>query len=359
GMLSSVREITDQERSGSGAEPYWQEGTDSLTHHCTNALIKGLGKVTAQDLYRMATTAANTREEANSEAWQDGSFCGQVLQAVWASARTNLEKMEARYILAFFLEEWAGLSDRTRSILLSMFITSISVFLRAPFNEMFGGKSNLFPEHSANGKIIVMGCPILTYGEAGRKAQVIFKYCWQRAIQSRSGECLPVCLWQDESQYYTVEADMLFQSSARSARCAVVSITQTLANYFAVLGGEMKGKAAAESMMANYGTKIFHNLAGDPVTAEWLMKMIGPEYRRMVGGTTVPPPRNTWGFQFGFPQTTTSLQFQLQPMLLASDLATLRKGGPQNNYMVDALVVKNGLFRNGRNWLKVSFKQAR
>ncbi|MCZ7620173.1 MAG: type IV secretory system conjugative DNA transfer family protein [Myxococcota bacterium] len=187
------------------------------------------------------------------------------------------------------------------------------------------------------------------FGEVGRFAQTLLKYCWQRATEQRDVAQYPnpVFLWADEAHFFVTSHDAEFQSTARSARAATVYLTQNLSNYYAAVGGDPTGRAKVDSLLGNLQTKIFH-ANGDAVTNLWGAELISKTWQR----------RQTLSFQ----ETTRagmsssdSLEFQLQPI----SFTRLAKGGPENDFAVDAVVFQAGRQWQGtdRNYLEHAFKQ--
>ena len=125
------------------------------------------------------------------------------------------------------------------------------------FGNSFAAKTNMLPDMSRDGKIIVMDLPVKEFGAAGRAAQVMFKYMWQQAMErdEASTHDLPaVFLWADEAQNFVSEYDSQFQATARSSRACTVYITQNLPNYYASMGGE-QAKPRVDSLVGNFATQ--------------------------------------------------------------------------------------------------------
>ena len=94
------------------------------------------------------------------------------------------------------------------------------------------------------------------FGDAGRAAQVVYKYLWQQATERRaiSNQTIPVFLWVDEAQNFVTEYDMQFQATARSTRACTVYLTQNLPNYYAIMGGS-HGKYRVDSLIGNFANQ--------------------------------------------------------------------------------------------------------
>ena len=122
--------------------------------------------------------------------------------------------------MEYFLTEFAGLSERTRSVIVSTFTSMIDVLNRGILSELFSGATNITPEAIEDGAILIIDLPVKEYAEVGQFAQVLWKAMFQRAIERRNLRTndRPVFLWADEAQYVTTSYDMQFQTTCR--RCA-------------------------------------------------------------------------------------------------------------------------------------------
>ncbi|UKI34434.1 MAG: TraG/TraD/VirD4 family protein [Lentisphaeria bacterium] len=79
-------------------------------------------------------------------------------------------------------------------------------------------------------------------------------------------------LWGDECQYFTLDYDQIFQTTARSSRTLTVYATQNLDNLY-----NGYGKEQANSLLGNLGTKIFCQ-NGDYNTNKWAADSIGRKF---------------------------------------------------------------------------------
>jgi hypothetical protein len=132
-------------------------------------------------------------------------------------------------------------------------------FLRGTLRDLFCTTTNLVPELTHEGAVILLDLPVKEYNDIGRFAQILFKLLWQRATERRdtTKHPLPVFLWADESQYFVTSHDQLFQTTARSAKACTVYLTQNLPNYYAALPGS-DSKSKADSLLV----KLRANLGG-------------------------------------------------------------------------------------------------
>jgi hypothetical protein len=239
----------------------------------------------------------------------------------------------------------------------------VDVIHRGVLAELFCGETNITPEATENGAILIIDLPVKEYGEVGQFAQVLWKVAFQRAIERRdmARNKRPVFLWADEAQYVTTAYDMQFQTTCRAARVATVYLTQNISNMYAAFGGSDQGQNQANSLFGNLNTKIF-TANGDPVTNEWAASLIGRSRQFLTNGTSCTPPDNEGGGFWGMGPSahmtagvSEHIDYEVQPR----EFTTLRRGGRANRGQIDSIVFQGGRrFRgNGRTWLPVTFRQ--
>jgi type IV secretory pathway TraG/TraD family ATPase VirD4 len=133
---------------------------------------------------------------------------------------------------------------------------------------------------TVQGKIIIVDFATLIYGhETGRFINILLKLIRQRAWLRRdvSKEPNPVFLWQDEFQYFVTRRDNAFQQTCRSARVAVVCLTQNILNLSEELGEAVPG-SKTKAYLGNLMLKIAHQ-QNDPDSAIYMADLIGKEWR--------------------------------------------------------------------------------
>ncbi len=338
-------------------EPFWDDAMRQMLTNTIDIIRLAKREVTIPLIVDIVRSAPQTVEEASTwwmtaeelrkmrRPWMMFSTCARVLaQAERHGSKTFQEDYEES--ANYWLKEYAGLSDKTRSIITTSFMSKITGLLRSPFRRMFCGKTSedgekrldIRPERTFEGRILLLDLPIKRYGESGRLAQVLYKTLWQRAVERRadmSGSSAlpsPVFLWADESQYFVTSQDMTFQQTARSSRAATVYLTQNLPNYYAMMGEGNESSAVTDSLLGNLQTKIFH-ANGDPVTNEWGQRLFG-EYLGSMKSTTESDEG-----------TSETRQEAFVPLVPARVFTKLTKGGEVNSGKVEGIV-----FQGGRVW---------
>lgn len=360
GLLFAILEIAQRDQGGRGGEDegYWRRALRQLCRNVVALLVAARGRVTVRDLYRLVTSAPTNRAMVADDDWKRTSFLYQCLRDAEGSGSQRCPDLEL--IFDYLLVEFAQLSDRTRSVIVSTFTSMVDVLNRSPLRQLFSEGTNVRPQDTLDGKIILIDLPVKEFAEIGQIAAVIWKYCWQRAVEQRDVKENPrgVFLSVDEFQSYAVKSDQLFQTTARSARAAVVYMTQNVPNLLAAFGGE-SSKALTDSILGNLQTKIWH-ANSDPETNQWAASVIGKSRQLFLNGSQSHEGYDLLQVAAGTGSRGTSgfseqMEFECDPRIFTG----LRIGGPANRWLVDGIVYQGGkqFAANGKSWMPVTFRQ--
>ena len=344
-LFSTVLESVERSSGGGGQDPFWQRALRQLLRNAIDLLVIAEHDLTLANIAKIITSAPQNPESVKDPHWQSGSECFRALGDADARARAGalspIEANDLEQTVGYWLGEFPRMAERTRSNIVATFTTMADGFLRGQLRELFGTTTNIAPELTHRGVIIVVDLPVKSYHELGRFAQLIWKYLWQRATEgpARAGTGPPVFLWADEAQNFITPHDRDFQATARSSRAATVYLTQNIGGYYAAMGGSGgEGRAAADSFLGNLNTKIFH-CNGDHDTNRWAEEHFAQVWiERTNLSTTQNPAEN------GTSRTsvTGANQRSLEAQVLAHDFSMLKTGGPDCDFTVEAYISQTG-----------------
>src|SRR5262249_1368747 len=145
---------------------------------------------------------------------------------------------------AYWLDDFANLSEKTRSIITLMFTKLAQPFTTQPLRKLFCADTTIRPEDTFDGAVIIIDMPTQEYRLVGRIAALTWKYCWQVAVLRRKpaprGEYLrPVCCWADEAaENFLSRSDSAFAAAARQSAGCLVYLAQNINQYRKRLGGD-------------------------------------------------------------------------------------------------------------------------
>ena len=360
-LFVEVASLGAENGAGRGGDPFWERAMRSLIRNCIDLLILSEGPVSLHGISAILQSAPADPAQAKSPEWRASSECWRRLESATALSKGRPSAWDAHEVRAYWSEHFPALGDRTRGSIVAMFTTLAEPVMRGRMRELFCGETTLAPEQVLDGRVIVVELPLKEWGEVGRFAAVLWKYCVQKAIERRgdnaSGLGRPVFIWADECQYFVSRHDTLFQSTARSSRAATVYLTQNYPNLVAALGGSAAGRSQIDSLMGNLGTKFFH-ANSDRDTNQFAADLVGKRlqaFRSAGAGTNLG-----FGGSAGFGSSahhgvSEHVDYEIQPR----EWAVLAKGGPENGFQTEALIFQNGRTWGpaGRTWQKVAFGQ--
>jgi hypothetical protein len=348
--------------AGGGSDPFWERAMKSLVRNCVDLLLLAGQPVSLPGMFELIRTAAQDPARWADQKWMETSYCAQCLDEARARSEGTAAAADCKETCGFWVDQFPTLGDKTRGSLVATFTTLAESLMRGRMRELFCRGTTLTPEDALAGKIIIIDLPVKEWSEIGRLAAGVWKYAFQKAVERRRDPAgvapRPVFLWADECQSFASRYDALFQATARSSRAASVYLTQSYASMLAALGGEREGRPLVDALLGNLGTKIFH-ANSDRDTNQLAAELIGKRLQILHnggGGVNVSlgsgPGMGASSHRGGGEH----MDYEIQPR----EFAGLRKGGPENDFSVEALVFQNGRTwqGTGRTWQKLAFRQS-
>lgn len=366
-LLSTLVGFADRGASGKGggrdSEDYWRRAMQEMLRNFAWLLFLARGTVSLDDLCRAINSAPRSLEEVGTEHWKSWSFCYELLAEADGKVATPSGRRELVLVTDYVLKLFPGLSDRTRSVIVSSFTSMADVLRRCRMDELFGKRSSVTPQFSEEGCVILVDLPVLEFGMEGLLANAIMKHCWCQSIQRRDPlrSRRPVFLYVDEAHHLVTPEDALFTTTCRSARVSTVLITQSIANLRTALGGGEGGRDAADALLANLNTRIFH-ANGDANTNEFASTLIGKRRQLLMNGSDSTARQDWAGEALGLSasgQVSAGFSEQWDFEVRPESFPLLRNGGESHRGTVEAVVVKNGgVFKDtGAIWRLATFQQ--
>jgi hypothetical protein len=367
-LLTTILEAAappEDQGGGRSDEAYWKNAMRQLLRNCVDLLTLGGETISVPHLYQLVISAPQSLEQVESDRWRGTSYCFACLSQAEDRAKSPRDAADFELVANYFAQEFPQLSEKTRSIIVSMFTATIDVLNRGLLRDLLCTTTNITPQEIEKGKIIIVNLPVKEYGVVGRTAQVIFKYAFQRAIERRDVNLspLPAFLWADEFQNFVTEYDYQFLATCRSARVASVLLTQNLSGLEAALGGQQKGEAAARALVGQLNTKVIH-ANGCPHTNSWVADLLGKGLMCLMSSNQSRQQEVSVGALLGTQQPaqlSSGFSEHMDYLVQPSEFSRLRTGGPVNDGLVDAYVFQNGrrLQSTGLPFARIVFQQSR
>jgi hypothetical protein len=359
-LFTEIASIGAGSAGGSTSDPFWERAMKSLVRNCVDLLAAAGVPITLHNMFDVVRSAPTSVEIIQSDEWRAGSSCWRHIQAAKKAVAGSGPKIDFHEVTAYWLDHFPSLGERTRSSIVAMFITLAEALMRSKMRELFCSGTTVAPEDILAGKIVIIDLPVKEWGEVGRIAAVLWKYCFQKTVERRKdnsgGRGRPVFLWADECQYFVSRHDALFQATARSSRAGTVYLTQSIPSLVAAVGAEQEGRALVDSLLNNLITKIFH-ANSDATTNEYATKLIGKEIKRFgTAGRSVGSSSGSW-----LPNVTRNIGYseQLDDIIHPTEFSRLKRGGPENGFLVTGVIIQMGrVFGVAKqSWSLVSFNQ--
>jgi hypothetical protein len=296
----------------------------------------------------VANSAPLSLAQRDDPEWRKTSACWRILREAEAATKDKPEaRRDFEECRSYFEQDFPALSDRTRGVITLIFAVLVRPFITRPLRRLFSEDTTVTPEDTFNGKIIIIDLPVQEYRLAGRVAALAWKWCFQVAVMRRriaTRDRRPVFLWADEAQNFVTERDAEYQAVARSAGGCTVYLTQQREGIRRVL----KSDDAADNLLANLQTKFFCQNSGD--TNKWASDLLGERFIKItstnVGRSGQPGGDGTMADASG--QAGVQRSEQRRHFIEPARFTTLKRGGPANEFQVEAVAYCGGkLFGQG------------
>jgi len=391
-VVSLLMRILEAAQPGSGQvqggdNPFWANAMRELLSHAIDALWAAYGHVSLHDILQMAQTAPRGDAQLKDQAWREQSFCFQTLKKAYEEPVHPMDRPTFEVVSGYWRSTFGEADNRTRSNIVSTLTATINPLLKGDLRRLFCTSTNVIPEMTHEGAILVVDLSVKQWDQAGIMAQHIFKYLWQRAAERRNvtPKSRPLFLWADECQFFVSSYDAEFQSTARSARACTVYLTQNLPGLYEKIGGR-NPEHVADSLLGNFQTKIFH-ANSDPKTNHQAAEMVGKSLQMRGnfsdafsrGGSHGQSGGSSWNSSYSAQGGSSGsggnrgwssgsswshnmsegasevIDYELQP----SHFTRLRKGGSKSLWKVEGIVFQSGrVFRHTvSTWIKCAFSQ--
>jgi type IV secretory pathway TraG/TraD family ATPase VirD4 len=226
--------------------------------------------------------------------------------------------------------------------------------ITTPLRKLFSADTNIRPEDTFDGKIIIIDIPVQEFRLVGRIANLVWKYCFQIAVLRRMQPAekdkylRPVFLWADEAQNFVSGFDAQYQAVARSAGGCTVYLTQNRESFRRA----MKNNDAVDSLLGNLQAKFFCQNSGE--TNEWASRLLGQHWIKTTS-TSAGQSRNqatAAAPEQASHNSGVSRADQCRLFVEPSRFTTLKRGGALHGFQVEAIVYNGGnLFFNGKEAL--------
>lgn len=342
------------ERNPAEGERFWVDQFERILRHCIDTAKLAGRPLSVALLRQIQLTAPRKEGQMSDERWQEASVCWQCLREAEIRLEAGeISERDFNQVYDFWIQDYYTLDNRPRSSIDVSFAVLADAFCgEEPLRTILTTNTTITPEQAMEGKIVILSLPTNVYYGAGRMAQFCFKYSLQRAVLRRnkhknSRSFRPVVIWCDEAHAFAHPFDATYFAECRSSRGINVYLEQSVGGYMRALG--LSQVSEVDGFLQNLATKIFFQ-SNSPQTNEFAADAIG---KLWTAKTSASISTSVDKAQVG---ETTSEEARHQ--VISGLFGLLKRGGVENNRIVQGYVLKPGLFRaTGSNVARCEFLQ--
>ncbi len=359
--------VTPMRRAqGQGGERFWiSYATTALRAIVEVAVITG-APLSFDWVLRSLTNLPANPSEAREPASLDRSPALRALRDASAGGMSPRDARTLRDAADTLLHRIPGTPARTRAGIDVTATTGLDGLVHGVIADTIEVTEHTWSPDDciARPRCVVLDAAPQEYGPAALTLQRLLITMMQQAIYRRdlATASHPIGLVMDEAQLLIdpeVDTDAEFMQTARDRNSFLCLASQGLGNIRHAARDARDPAAAAEIILNLPAIKIFTNTT-DEATASWMCKTFAEivQPRISFGTSDREDPKHGKGHR---PGRSMTVAFEHMPDSRCSDVASLKRGGPANDFVVEALVSIAGR-RFGprkRASLKVAFNQMR
>ncbi|WP_337177539.1 TraM recognition domain-containing protein [Paludisphaera sp.] len=355
-FLMTMVEVLEAEDGGNQSDPFWKLSQGRLLYNAIEMITLSGEELTPEAILEFIATAAYSQALLADKAWK-AKYHNTVVGKAEARSKSGRQKGDFNLAVKYWLGEFPVLDDKPRTSIIAGVMNVLHTFNTGLVREMCSGETKLSPSALEQGKSILINFPISSYGPSGRFIAGGWKYLTQKHILRRKWDpssffTVIVC---DEFQEAVTSFDPRFLAQCRSHGGALFALTQTIHSEYGAMTGK-GGNHKADSLLANFNLHLYTTV--DAKTAKFASDLLGQRLEAIPDISEGEDP-GIYQELMGKPRFRLSVKRSYQPVLQpAVFLSGLRNGGPENDNIVDAVVIRLGNpFLCGENYQFVSFEQ--
>lgn len=264
---------------GKQGDAFWDDAIRQVLRNSIPVLFAATGTVRIADVLAFVRSTPATPEQMKDAQWQAESFfCRVFLQAaerLQTGPIPGFDDAAGERATDYWRHDFGRLDPKTAGAIRISLTTALDRFNHGWLKDAFCGGTDIVPELTFHGAIILLNMPVLTLAEDGAIAQKLFKLAWQRAALARTGDPAqserPIFQVADECQHF-LHHDAEFLATCRSAKVCTLFLTQSLPTLYAKIGENAHDRA--HHLVSNFNTVVLHSSAC-PETNDWMARKIG------------------------------------------------------------------------------------
>lgn len=364
-LIERLSEMMSRTDAGGESASFWKGLFNGAIEHATTLSYLAYGnQVTLEHIHDAVMTCPASLSQIQAEGFRESGFY-QLLKRAEAGVKTPGDQQAYKQAVAFYLQRVPTIGSKARGATTTAVGNVLAPLLRSPFYEtLCSPRSSFHPEMPLDGHCVVIDFPILVWGDAALLLQNLLSMLTMEAALRRPNRELVTAFVKDEYQLLCAspEFDCMAMSVARSHGIACVAATQNIPLLRVAMGGDGRSEQQALSLLGNFNTQL--TLANQCTeTNRFFSESWGQNRQEFlsVSENKQEEELDLLNMMLGNDRFLFSVGQQLAPRCSPAAFLDLRRGGPDNQFMIDAFLTQGGKTFGPDNspFTRVSFKQRR
>lgn len=326
-------------------EPFWKAHQVKFDIAATTILICAGESLSFKKMIQICNSMPSSKEDLSSDEFLSNSACMQYIDKALSNKQPHQENLDMG--LSYLIDEMIQLDPRTRSNVVSTIQSGLYPATVGLVSEILDTDTNFTPECTFDGNILVLDFPPSVYYSEGNILNGAIHYLWMRDVMRRRLEESNRVVFSivDECQL-TVNSYMIhFSSVCRSQHAITVYATQSTASIEVKLNSP-HSKKMCEQWLGNLATKYF--LCSTEVsTINYYVSTIGKDDETRV----------SYNASVNHDTNSASTRLEYRNIIPEKEFRMLRTGGPKHDFLVDMVLVSQGMYFDGQTYLRIEFPQ--
>lgn len=311
------------DREGNESESFWTKSRELLVINIIRALVISNEPITIENIDKIIKELYLLKKKP--------------MKAIFIRSLVD----ECESLDKYFFDSLPSLADETLSSTILTLEVQLGRYTNSRVGKMFMGETNIDPRIMLLGARIVVDTPVERYGNEGLLINILWKAIFEKMVlKFKDKKSNYTFKWEDEAHNTVSRRDALFNSTSRDKNQINVYCTQGVNNY--LLSAGRASDKSVSALLLNIGTKVFHQTT--EIKTFELIKDIS-------GTKEVDKRREHKDSENKISITTEKVN---EDRIKRDDIISLRKGGKDTRFLVDAFVSQGG---SESDILKVTFSQ--
>lgn len=360
-LFERLNSMMNRSKKGGANESFWENlFGDFMRAAVTIAKLIHRERITVAHIHTIILNAPSSVAELRSPGYAQSKFMTW-LRTAQDRAQGDSEERELAIASEFFLMKQTQIGEEARGAALQQCTSLLGPFLRSPmFETVCAEESTFTPDMPLNYVCCILDFPILVYLQAGQLFQALINMMVMEAALRRKNPETYCAIVRDEFQFLCPdpEFEMMVQSVARSHKLMMVSACQNIPMITAAFGGGPDAEQQMKALLGCYSAKLILANICD-VTNRLFSETFGQFKDQFVSlSENEREPESLTDVLFGNQRfhfsTSENLDYRIPPETFLS----LRRGGPSNDFLIDAVFSMGGhTFETGLPFKFVTFSQ--